>query len=152
MKSNRKAFTLIEMITVMAMVAILSVAGIASYRGIRRGAEIRAAESMIRTSVVMARQQAVLLRESITLSFNSNSGTNYIALKNGVNILHNTLTFPSSIEFEAPLPGPITFEPHGSGGAKPPVVVKLRERTGVSTDLLSSEVTIWPLTGVTKIK
>ena len=145
----RLAFTLIELLIVMGLMMILMVAGMASYRGIRRGAELRGAESVVRTTLMLARQQAVTRRQEVQVSFLKDGVTNSLRIfaKNGM--VHTEAFLPTAVEFINP-PAAIVFKPTGSAGVQGAVQIILREKTGLGSILGSVTNTLWPLTGITQ--
>lgn len=68
-RNGRRGFTLMELLTVMVIMGILLTAGIISYVGARRGAEMRGAIGAVRTTLSMARQQAVTRRRTTAVLF-----------------------------------------------------------------------------------
>ena len=161
-KRCRSGFTLLELLVVMAIMIMMAGIGITGYMGIRRGAEMRGAVSAVRTTLMLARQQAVTKRRTVTVSFLSTNmvpGTTShflrIAERNdaGSNINpHADAYLPVSIEF-FPVAGPITFRPSGTAGGVGTASITVREKELYQRSLVrqSQTIKVWTLTGVTKV-
>ncbi len=156
-KCRNLGFTLIELLVVMAIMLMLMGIGAAGYFGIRRGTEMRGAVATVRTTLMLARQQAVTKRKSMRVEFVASTTTNYMKVVAAESTgttgeVHRTAYLPLGIKFwNDAAPAPITFSPIGGAGGMGTVV--LQERVvqaggvqGVST------VTVWQLTGVTKVQ
>ena len=154
-RSARSAFTLIELIVVMGIMVIMMVAGMASYRGIRRGAELKGAESILRTTLMLARQQAVMLRQDVQVTLvreppGSSDSTNSIRISTGGSLIHSPTFLPSAIEFDDPPPVLPAFKSSGSAVASAAIPIVLREKSGMGQTLGTVTNTLWPLTGITQ--
>ncbi|MEI6166108.1 MAG: prepilin-type N-terminal cleavage/methylation domain-containing protein [bacterium] len=145
------AFTLVELLVVMGLMMMLMVAGLAGYRGMRRGAELRGADSIVRTTLMLARQQAVMKRKSVEVFFIHDITNNSLRIVSEAKMIHSEVFLPTAIEFIAP-PASIKFGPAGSAGLLEFVPIKLQEKTGMGSagHLGVSAITNWPLTGVTQ--
>jgi prepilin-type N-terminal cleavage/methylation domain-containing protein len=84
-RASRRGFTLIEMLTVMVIIIILLAVGGGGYFGMRRGAEMRAAVTSVRTTLALARQQAVTRRKTVSVVFRqtSSNATYYVFERGG---------------------------------------------------------------------
>lgn len=151
LRRGQLAFTLVELLVVMGLMMMLMVAGLAGYRGMRRGAELRGADSIVRTTLMLARQQAVMKRKSVEVFFIHDITNNSLKIVSDAKMIHSEVFLPSAIEFIAP-PASIKFGPAGSAGLLAEVQIKLQEKTGMGAagHLGVSDITVWPLTGVTK--
>lgn len=149
----RSAFTLIELVVVMGLMMLMMAAGVAGYRGMRRGAELRGGESAVRTTLMLARQQAITRRQNVEINFVQegpvNFTTNSMRIFSGGSMAHTEVFLPAAVEFVAP-PAPIVFKPAGGAVTMPEVLIKIREKAGMGDELGSVTITVWPLTGVTK--
>jgi prepilin-type N-terminal cleavage/methylation domain-containing protein len=156
-KFRNFGFTLIELLVVMALMLMLMGIGAAGYFGIRRGAEMRGAISTVRTTLMLARQQAVTKRKPMRVEFvaSTGTGTNYLKVvaaesTGATGEVHRTAYLPQGVEFSG-TPSPITFSPIGGAGGTAQVV--LRERVVQASGVQGmATVTVWQLTGVTKVQ
>lgn len=157
-KCKPYGFTLIELLVVMALMLMLMGIGAAGYFGIRRGAEMRGAISTVRTTLMLARQQAVTKRKPMRVEFIASATTNTLRVlaaesTGATQEVHRTAYLPLGIRFLNDVaPSNIVFSPvGGAGGAVQDV--NLQERAvqagGVQAQ---STIRVWPLTGVTKVQ
>ena len=148
---SRRGFTLIELLAVMGIMILVLSIGVVGMRGMRRGSEIRGAVNSVRSTLMLARQQAVTRRCKVMVCFVKSGATNQLevySLSGGsTNLVHGIVVLSPAIEFKAPVPD-IIFTPSGAASGLTPVPVYLGEKTGVGS--LSNSITVWPLTGVTR--
>ena len=143
-------FTLLELLVVMAIMVILTVISLASYRGMKRSSDLRGAVAEVRSTMMLARQQAVFKRQYIQINFiASDTGTNSVQIYSGANLIHKEIVLPSSIKFDGS-PASIKFSPAGGAGVSSVQSIVLKEKDGMGSSLLSESITIWPLTGISK--
>jgi prepilin-type N-terminal cleavage/methylation domain-containing protein len=71
---RQQGFTLLELLTVMAIMALVMGMTMASFRGLGRGARLRGAVNTVRSSLSMARQQAVMKGQTVELRFFETDG------------------------------------------------------------------------------
>ena len=154
---SAKGFTLIELLVVMAIMLLLMGIGVTGFFGIRRGAEMRGAISTVRTTLMLARQQAVTKRKPVTVNFvgGVNVVSNYMQITmvsstGDVQEVHRAAYLPAGVEFAGAY-GPITFSPIGVAGAA--FTVKVQEKEGVKQGAAgdSASIKVWPMTGVSKV-
>jgi Tfp pilus assembly protein FimT len=159
-------FTLLELLVVMGIMIVMMGMGITGYIAIRRGAELRGAVSSVRTTLMLARQQAITKRRTVTVSFRGGTNaatmaaTYYMRItekisETDVNAVHADAFLPMGIEFQnGELPASITFYPSGRAGDLDPrditVQEKFSQRAGDQYKQ-SATVRVWPLTGVTRV-
>jgi prepilin-type N-terminal cleavage/methylation domain-containing protein len=146
-------FTLIELLVVIAIMLLIMGMGAVGYFGMRRGAEMRSAITAVRSTVMLARQQAVTKRTKVDLFFEQSGDTNLIriVMMNATNKVY----LPTGIEFD--LGGSTTthidFGSRGGGGVGV-ATIKIRERDDVTQAggiKAMADITIWRLTGITKV-
>lgn len=157
------AFTLIELLVVMGIMVLMMGIGVTGYYGIRRGAEMRGAVSTIRTTLMLARQQAVTKRRTVTVTFlstNTVPGTTSFLMRvtekgNGSTQVpvHSDAYLPAGIQFEGgAVPDPIVFYPSGRSGGAPFNDVTVEEKVAQAGGAIQrARVRVWMLTGVTKV-
>jgi prepilin-type N-terminal cleavage/methylation domain-containing protein len=154
-RHHSKGFTLLELLVVMAIMILLMGMGLTGYYGIRRGAEMRGAISSVRTTLMLARQQAVTKRRTVTVQFVTSSTTNLMRILettlDGSNIpAHADAYLPAGVQFSG-LPDPVVFYPSGRaiGTSSSDVTVqeKVAQRDGIKE---SRTIRVWALTGITK--
>jgi prepilin-type N-terminal cleavage/methylation domain-containing protein len=78
-------FTIIEMLIVMGIMVILMTIAVASWFGLRRGAEMRGAINSVKTTLDLARQQAVTRQKNVAVVYRQNisNATIYVFEKGG---------------------------------------------------------------------
>jgi len=154
-KTARAGFTLLELLVVMGIMIMMMGIGLTGWLGMRRGAEMRGAVSGVRTTLLLARQQAVTKRLRVTVTLTSDPNGDYMSTKStsysGTNSVHATVYLPKGIKFTGSVPS-VTFTPVGTVNASGPQVVNLVEtakQKAATPD--TRKITVWPLTGVTKV-
>lgn len=75
-RGARRAFTLIELLAVMGIIILMASAVAASYFGMARGAGMRAAVNQIRSTLLLARQKAIMDGMPVYLFFEQDGSTN----------------------------------------------------------------------------
>jgi len=152
-----RGFTLIELLVVMGIMVLLMTIGVAGFFGIRRGAEMRAAVSTVRTALMLGRQQAVTKRQKVRVEFVTAGTTNLVRISigqpgGGYQVVHQETRLPNGIQYADP-PPTVTFAPSGSAGVSTNSEIVLRERVAQAGSIqMSSTVRVWPLTGITKVQ
>jgi prepilin-type N-terminal cleavage/methylation domain-containing protein len=157
MNSIRQGFTLLELLIVMAIMVILMTIAVASYGGIRRGAEIRGAVMALRTTLMLARQDAVTKKKSVTVQFvrgataASPDSINVVSARFGQLTTNSVVPLPMGVQLTNNLTA-ITFTPSGSVVGTGWQEIKIIERAGASGGAVqgSRTVRVWFLTGITK--
>lgn len=140
--TSRRGFTLLELLVVMGIMAILMSIGTLSFISIRRGAELRGATMTIRTTLMLARQQAVTKRQPISVVFDN--GSNMISVVNQANgQIIRTLYLTPGVEFTGSQT--VDFLPAGGATAAGKKTITIRERLGNQPQTI----TVWTLTGAT---
>jgi prepilin-type N-terminal cleavage/methylation domain-containing protein len=152
-------FTLIELLVVMAIMLSLMGIGALGFFGMRRGMEMRGAISTVRTTLMLARQQAVTKRKPVTVEFVGGIGaaTNVMKITavsstGDVQEVHRTAYLPAGVEFGGSY-SPITFTPIGGAGAAVSVIVQEKvavKQSGASP--AQTTIRVWPMTGITKVE
>lgn len=156
-KKKPNAFTLIELLVVMFIMALMMTIGVAGYFGIRRGADMRAAISSIRTSLMLGRQQAVTKRQKVRVEFVTAGETNLIRVLietpgSGYQLVHQEAPLPRGIQYVGS-PSPVIFTPVGAASAAAPVDVTIQEKAAQANGTRNfSSIRVWPLTGITKVQ
>lgn len=157
MPPGRLGFTLLELLVVMGIMALLMTVGMAGYFGMRRGAEMRSASAMVQTTLMLARQQAVTKRRTVEVQFHTTGVTNSIRvfeiMSGATNVMvHGEVVLPPGIQYDGAAPGKITFVPMGKAGGTGESSVKLIEKAESKGAKRKVEITVWNLTGLTKVK
>ncbi len=146
---SRRGFNLIELLAVMGIMILLMTISVTGMRGMRRGSEIRGAVNSVRSTLMLARQQAVTKRCKVMVCFVTSGTTNQLEVYSVIggtnNLIHGVVVLSPAIEFKGS-PANIVFTPSGAASGLTPVPVYLGEKSGS----LSNSITVWPLTGVTK--
>ncbi len=156
---SRFGFTLLELLIVMGIMVLLMSIGVAGFLGIRRGAELRGAVNSVRTTLMLARQQAVTKRCNVVIKFIQVAGTNsmqVLSIRGGSsNLVHGEVMLSPAVEFKLPFTGisgtppSIRFASSGAVGGsvgKATIVVQEKALGG-----MSQAIDVWLLTGVTKV-
>lgn len=152
---RRNGFTLLEMLVVMGIMVLVMGICAMGFQGIRRGAEVRAGALTIRTTLMLARQQAVTKRHAIRVVFNqpvNSPGYITVSVDGGQTI--RTLYLTPGVTMTFPVAGgntlPIVFAPSGgtTGGGGPPDKIKIEEVPAKGYP--PKTVSVWRLTGSTK--
>jgi len=154
--SRRSGFTLIELLTVMGIMALLMGISAIGFVGMRRGGEMRGAIMSVRTTVALARQQAVTKRQKVSVVFgpiaSPEIAQNWIAVTmsgGGKDITNNIVYLPLGIYFSGfPSQNPLIFSPSGSASGTGSVTVKVKEKAGVGKSPQEKSLDIWLLTGL----
>ncbi len=156
MKSNRIGFTLLELLIVMAIMIILMTIAVAGYGGIRRGAAIRGAVMTLRTTLMLARQEAVTKRKTVTVQF-VNGAT--AAIPDSIIVVSSSLgrvttnsaiVLPMGVMLTNDLAA-ITFKPSGSAMGQGWQEIWVAEKAGAAGSVQDvRKVMVWFLTGITK--
>jgi prepilin-type N-terminal cleavage/methylation domain-containing protein len=144
---QRNAFTLIELLVVMGIMVLLMGISTVGFMGLRRGAELRGGAMAVRTTLMLARQQAVTKRQAVKVAFTANSMTVSFS---GVNQTNRITYFSPGISVTPPSPNPLEFLPTGA----------LAAGAGFTAEVIITEVPdggappkrikVWLLTGATK--
>jgi prepilin-type N-terminal cleavage/methylation domain-containing protein len=145
------AFTLLELLVVMGIMVLMMTIGALSWVGMRRGAELRGAAATVRTTLMLARQQAVMKRQTMEVALRDDGTTSFmdIRVKGGSSIgSHSTASLTPGIKFVG-LPT-IIFSPGGGGGGGGTTLITVQERGGVGSEVQSMTLTNWSLTGITE--
>ena len=144
---NRNAFTLIELLVVMGIMVLLMGISVMGFVGMRRGAELRGGAMAVRTTLMLARQQAVTKRQAVKVTFTANSMTVTFTAGNQTN---RTTYFSPGIAITPPTPNPLEFLPTGAltSGAGFTADIMISEIPAVGTG--TKTVKVWLLTGATK--
>ena len=151
-KQGHRAFTLIELLVVMGIMVLMMTIAALGWRGMRRGAELRGGSSAVRTTLMLARQQAVLKRQNMTVTFTEDGTNSAIGISAGKvgSGAHSTVTLTPGVKINLPLVGvpsnTITFTPSGGSAQAGTVTIVVTERFGNPQG--SSTSTVWLLTGV----
>jgi prepilin-type N-terminal cleavage/methylation domain-containing protein len=159
MQLNRQGFTLLELLVVIAIMVILMTIAVANYGGIRRGAELRGAVMSVRTTLMLARQEAVTKRRNITVEFKRGATlTDPDIIKvlfnsMGKVITNSVVTLPIGVQYDdsPAVPASITFKPSGGALGAGSQDIKLIEKQGATTGIKGTRsLKVWFLTGITK--
>jgi prepilin-type N-terminal cleavage/methylation domain-containing protein len=162
MMSSKNGFTLLELLVVIGIMVLLMSAAVAGYIGIRRGAELRGGVMTLRTTMMLARQDAVTKRRSVIVEFKKSASLtvpdtmNIISLSAGVMATNKIIHLPLGVQFDgAADPAAITFKPSGKASGIGSQSITLIERAGAvagatTATRASRTVKVWFLTGITK--
>lgn len=156
-RTVRLGFTLLELLVVMGIMMLLMTTGMAGYFGMRRGVEMRGASGMVQTTLMLARQQAVTKRRTVEVHFCQVDKTNSIQVIEvvpGVTnmLVHGEVVLPPGIQYDGSVPTAITFVPMGKAGGVGTSEVKLIEKAeGRGGAKRKAKITVWNLTGITKV-
>jgi hypothetical protein len=118
---------------------------------------MRGGIATVRTTLMLARQQAVTKRRTVTVQFVPSSTTNLMRILettiDGSNIpAHADAYLPVGIEYEES-PADIVFYSSGRANGVERAYVKIRERVRQRDGYRQyATVTVWPLTGVTRVE
>jgi prepilin-type N-terminal cleavage/methylation domain-containing protein len=151
---SRSGFTLLELLVVMGIMVLLMSISAIGIMGMRRGAEVRGAVMTVRTTMMLARQQAVTKRQNVSVEFYAPGEDNTMVVVQGTARATNSIVYlPRGVQFTSLPPGlppTITFTPSGGAGVGAPVTIGLKEKDGVGKSPQSKTITVWLLTGVTE--
>jgi prepilin-type N-terminal cleavage/methylation domain-containing protein len=158
--SRRHAFTIIELLVVMGIMVLMMTIAALSWTGMRRGAEVRGASATVRTALMLARQQAILRRQNVTVRIDDDGTKSYIATYTSTSAaysasatgsVHAVASLTPGMQFDpSSLPIFITFKPNGGSGNGGKTRITVRERAGVGAAIQSATLTNWNLTGITE--
>ena len=144
---QRNAFTLIELLVVMGIMVLLMGISTLGLLGMRRGAELRGGAMAVRTTLMLARQQAVTKHQRVKVAFTANSMTTSFS---GVNQTNKITYFSPGITITPPSVNPLVFLASGglavAGAFTDQIVISEIPSVGSG----SKTITVWLLTGVTK--
>jgi prepilin-type N-terminal cleavage/methylation domain-containing protein len=147
---SRSGFTLLELLVVMGIMVLLMSISAIGIMGMRRGAEVRGAVMTVRTTMMLARQQAVTKRQNVSVEFYTAGEDNKMVVVQGTARATNSIVYlPRGVQFTS-LPPTITFTPSGGAGVGAPVSIIINEKSGVGKSPQSKTITVWLLTGVTE--
>jgi len=143
--NRRSGFTLIELLVVMGIMVLLMGISTLGILGMRRGAELRGAAMSMRTTLMLARQQAVTKRQNVRVEIAADRMT--VSYPTSAGSTNRTLYFTPGITVTPDEPT-ITFSPSGSveGGAGTPTNTITDKSPGGG----SKRIVIWKLTGASK--
>lgn len=154
-------FTLLELLVVMGIMLLLMGTGVAGYFGMRRGAEMRGASSMVQTTLMLARQQAITKRRTVDVNFLQRGETNsiqVIEIQTGVTnqLVHGEVFLSPGVEYDkskSPCPpAKVTFVPTGKASGTGTSDIYLVEKTpGKAGQYQTAHIQVWLLTGTTKV-
>lgn len=155
MQDRRSGFTLLELLSVMVIMAVVMAAGVASFYGMGKGARMRGAVNVIRQSVSLARQQAILKGQTLRLEFTSRPGGKY-----SFQVWNKTADdpddyykvgqaryLPLGIRI-SPADTVITFYPTGSTGGSGTTDFTLTQADGQQNPV---DLTVYNLTGLMRV-
>lgn len=162
MRRAPNGFTLLELLVVIGIMVLLMSIAVAGFIGIRRGAEIRGGVMTLRTTLMLARQEAVTKRRNVVVEFKKSGSLsvpdkmNVISVNAGTTMTNNVIHLPLGIEFDGGAdPASITFRPSGKASGTGTQSITLIERAGaVAGGTVATRgtrtVKVWFLTGITK--
>lgn len=141
-------FTILELLVVMGITVLLMSMGVAGLMGMRRGAEIRGAVSVVQTTLMQARQQAVTKRRTMRVDVlqTADKSVNWIRMADLSTAVSNEVFLSPGVEFDDP--HVIIFSPMGNAGVGG--VIRVREKPGQNNPQ-GYEITVWPLTGLSRV-
>lgn len=151
MMKSRSGFTLLELLVVMGIMVLLMSISAIGFLGVRRGAEIRGAVMTVRTTMMLARQQAVTKRQNVSVEFYSAGEDNWMVVVQGTARATNSVVYlPRGVQYDGVPPAAIQFTPSGGAGAVGTSQIKIVEKTGVGKDPQHKTITVWLLSGATE--
>jgi len=144
--NKRNGFTLVELLVVMGIMILLMGISIMGIMGMRRGAELRGGTMAIRTTLMLARQQAVTKRQTVRVDISS---TNMIVSFTAGGVSTNRIiNFTPGITV-TPSTTPLVFVPSGGiGGGSGTATIIIKEVAGVGSGSRTNK--IWMLTGANR--
>lgn len=152
-------FTLLELLVVMGIMTLLMSIGVAGFMGMRRGAEIRGAASLVQSTMMLARQQAVTKRRTVEVHFFKTTQANGIRVFEVIpnvttNLVHGDVLLPPGVEFDPSPPNSIDFKPSGqAAGSGGTATIRLIEKAvGQGNKQQVAMLTVWNLTGATEVR
>jgi Tfp pilus assembly protein FimT len=157
----------LELLVVMGIMALLMSMGVAGFIGMRRGAEIRSAVSVVQSTLMLARQQAVTKRRTVEIRFlqSTDLATNWMTIvemaANGADVpVHGDVVLSPGVEYSTQPPvwnasdmaytNAIRFRPTGNAGAGGISEVRIKEKSGPSSPQ-EKKIIVWNLTGATRV-
>ncbi len=145
---KQNAFTLIELLVVMGLMVLLMGISVMGFIGMRRGAELRGGAMAVRTTLMLARQQAVTKRQTVNVAFSANSMTVSFS---GVNQTNRTTYLTPGITISK-LPGnnPLQFLPTGALAVAGSFTDEIEIKELIGDSKQTKTIKVWLLTGVTK--
>ena len=123
---------------------------------------MRGAVSTVRTTLMLARQQAVTKHRTVVVNLVTSTNvvpgvTSYLlrimdkAADGSYTPAHADAYLPLGIEFVPPS-NSVTFYPSGKAGGVAPTQITVQEKSAYQKKPLpAATITVWPLTGVTKV-
>jgi prepilin-type N-terminal cleavage/methylation domain-containing protein len=150
--NHRSGFTLMELLVVMGIMVLLMSISAIGFIGMRRGAEIRGAVMTVRTTMMLARQQAVTKRQNVTVQFGGDITTEknmMTVIMGGSGVTNSVVYLPLGVGF-SPLPLSIIFTPSGKASGTGKADITIKEKSGSGGAPQSKTITVWLLTGVTE--
>jgi prepilin-type N-terminal cleavage/methylation domain-containing protein len=152
---NRKsAFTLLELLVVMGIMALLMGVSSIGFIQMRRGSEIRGAVMTVRTTMMLARQQAVTKRQNVAVYFNADAGgdNSMVVVQGTTDPVTNSIVYlPRGVMISGvPSQNPLIFTPSGGSGGVGAATIGIQEKTGAGPNRDSRTITVWLLSGVTE--
>ena len=151
MMKSRSGFTLLELLVVMGIMVLLMSISAIGFIGMRRGAEVRGAVMTVRTTMMLARQQAVTKRQNVSVEFYPVGEDNIMLVVQGSARATNSIVYlPRGVQFKV-MPPTIPFTPSGGASGSGFVDIHIVEKAGVSgSKPQGKKITVWRLSGVTE--
>ena len=150
----RAGFTLVELLMVVAIMGVLLGAASFAFNSVGDEARMRTASSNVRTYLNLARQWAITHRQDTYLNITSNKFVVESETLTGTNVIREAIGsphfLPPGIVFSNLPATAIGFRPNGAlvgSGASTQTKLYLRAAIGTNQTII----TIYPLTGMTKI-
>lgn len=141
---GRSGFTLIELLAVMGIMVLLMGISTMGFLGMRRGAELRGGAVAVRSTLMLARQQAVNKRQTVQVNFSS--PTNMIVYSGDLLEQDRVIYFTPGIRVTASKPK-FTFKPSGEmEGGVGKETVTIQETPAGNSKVIE----VWRLTGASK--
>ena len=139
------AFTLIELLVVMGIMVLLMGISVLGFMGMRRGAELRGGAMAVRTTIMLARQQAVTKRQTVRVDIAANNmRVSFSAMGQTNRIIYFTPGITVTPDMT-----PLIFQPTGGiVGGTGTATITISELPSIGTG--SKAVKVWLLTGASK--